>query len=108
MGGPVFATVLTVLCLIGLHEYNAMAGRVGNVIAPIGLGVLSVFALAAGFAGESQALLGACALALGLPLVWAIFRTDLDRAFVDWALTSAGVFYLGLPLFAAIALRQTH
>jgi phosphatidate cytidylyltransferase len=108
MGGPVFATVLTVLCLIGLHEYNAMASRVGNGIAPIGLGVLPVFALTAGFEGESQALLGACAVAVGLPLVWVIFRPDLDRAFVDWALTSVGVFYLGLPLFAAIALRQLH
>jgi len=106
MGGPVFAAVLTVLCLIGLHEYNAMARRVGSEIAPIGFVVLPVFALMAGFEGESQALLGACALATGLPLVWAIFRPNLDRAFIDWALTSVGIFYLGLPLFAAIALRQ--
>ena len=106
MGGPVFAAVLTVLCLIGLHEYNAMARRVGSEIAPIGFVVLPVFALMAGFEGESQALLGACALATGLPLVWPIFRPNLDRAFIDWALTSVGIFYLALPLFAAIALRQ--
>jgi phosphatidate cytidylyltransferase len=40
-------------------------------------------------------------------LIWAIFRPDLDLAFVDWSLSGAGTFYLGLPLFAAIALRQS-
>ncbi|MCC6793401.1 MAG: phosphatidate cytidylyltransferase, partial [Thermomicrobiales bacterium] len=47
------------------------------------------------------------AVAAGMPLVWMIVRADLDRAFIDWALTAAGAFYLGLPLFAAISLRQT-
>jgi phosphatidate cytidylyltransferase len=107
MGGPVFAAVLTILCLIGLPEYNAMARRVGNDIAPFGLAVLPGFALAAALDGGSQALLGVCALAAGIPLVWSIFRPDLERAFVDWALSATGIFYLGLPLFAAIALRQS-
>ena len=107
MGGPVFAAVLAILCLIGMHEYNAMARRVGNDIAPIGLAVLPGFALAAAFDGGSQALLGVCALAAGIPLVWAMFRPDLEGALVDWALSAAGILYLGLPLFAAIALRQS-
>src|SRR5688500_10257109 len=85
-----------------------MADRVGNRIMPTGYVAVPLFALAAGFEGESQSLLGACAIAAGAPLIWAIFRHDLDRAFIDWALTSAGTFYLGLPLFAAIALRQSH
>jgi len=107
MGGPVFAAVLAILCLIGMHEYNAMARRVGNDIAPIGLAVLPGFALSAAFDGGSQALLGVCALAAGIPLVWVMFRPDLEGALVDWALSAAGILYLGLPLFAAIALRQS-
>jgi CDP-diglyceride synthetase len=106
MGGPVFTVVLTFLCLIGLHEYNAMAHRVGNHIMPSGYVAIPAFALAAALGGREQPLLGAAAVAVGLPLIWAIFRRDLDKAFVDWTLTSAGSFYLGLPLFAAIALRQ--
>jgi phosphatidate cytidylyltransferase len=107
IGGPVFVIVLALLCLIGLYEYNAIARNVGNVIMPTGFVALPAFALAAGFDGESEALLGGCAIAVGFPLVWAIFRSNLDRAFIDWALTSAGALYLGLPLFAAIALRGT-
>jgi phosphatidate cytidylyltransferase len=106
-GGPIFAVVLTTLCAIGLLEYNAMARRIGNDIVPTGFIALPAFALAAGFDGNEQALLGACAIAAGAPLIWAIFRPDLDRAFIDWALTAAGTLYLGLPLFAAIALRQS-
>src|SRR5215207_6146523 len=107
MGGPVFAVVLTALCMVGLHEFNAMAKRVGNDVLPAGLVILPVFALAAGFDGEAQSIAGACAIALSVPLIWVIFRTDLDRAFIDWALAAAGPLYLGLPLFAAIALRQS-
>lgn len=106
MGGPIFAAVATLLCLVGLIEFNAMARRVGNHIAPIGLVVLPVFSLGAALHGGSQSLLGASALAIGIPLVWGIFRPDLDRAFEDWALTAAGILYLGLPLFSAVALRQ--
>jgi phosphatidate cytidylyltransferase len=105
-GGPIFAAVLTLLCLIGLHEYNAMARRIGNRIAPIGFVALIGFALVALFDGGSQSLLGVCAFAVGTPLVWVIFRPDLDRAFLDWALIAAGALYLGLPLFAVIALRD--
>lgn len=107
MGGPIFATVLTMLCLIGLHEYNRMAERVGNLIPPVGFAILIGFGLAGLLDGDEFALLGVCAAGLIIPLTWAIFRADLDRALIDWTLTSAGLFYLGLPLFAAIALRQT-
>lgn len=107
MGGPVFAVVLTLLCLVGLQEFYGMARKIGNAIAPTGFVAVPAFALAAGFGGDAQALLGACALAAGIPLVWAVFRTDLDGAFVDWSLSSAGALYIGLPVFAAIALRQS-
>lgn len=105
-GGPIFAAVLALLCLVGFHEYNAMAGRIGNHIAPIGFVALLAFASAAVFDGGSQSVLGICAFAVGAPLVWAIFRPDLDRAFMDWALMAAGALYLGLPLFAVIELRD--
>jgi phosphatidate cytidylyltransferase len=107
MGGPVFAFVLTALCLIGLNEYNRMAQLVGNRIAPTGYLAVASFGLVALLGGEEQALLGACAVAVGIPIMWILVRPDLDRAFVDWALSSTGALYLGLPLFAAIAMRQT-
>lgn len=106
MGGPVFAVVLTALCLIGIHEYNAMANRLGNEILPTGFVGVAMFGLVAALGGTEMALFGACAIAAGAPLILAIFRADLNNAFLDWTLTASGTFYLGLPLFAAIALRQ--
>jgi CDP-diglyceride synthetase len=106
MGGPVFVAVFTALCLIGLSEYNAMARLIGNDIAPTGYIAVVAFALVAASDGREEALLAACAFAVGAPLIIAIFRTDLDRAFVDWALGTSGSLYLGVPLFAAIALRD--
>src|SRR4051812_47992637 len=47
MGGPVFAVVLTALCLIGIHEYNAMAKHIGNEIMPTGLVGVAIFGLVA-------------------------------------------------------------
>jgi phosphatidate cytidylyltransferase len=107
MGGAPFAFVLTLLCLIGLHEYNGMTARLGRKTIPTGYGALIAFPLVAGFEGGTQALLGAAAMAAGMPLVWAMFRPNLDGAFVDWALAAAGTLYLGVPLFAAVALRTT-
>lgn len=107
MGGPIFAAVLTALCLIGIYEYNAMAKRIGKEIMPTGYIAVTMFGVVAAFGGSERALLGACAIAVGFPLIAAIFRTDLEQSIVDWALSAAGACYLGLPLFAAIALRRT-
>ncbi len=105
MGGPVFAIVLALFCLIGLHEYSVMARQVGSDVIPTGYIALIGFALIAGFGGDEKALLGVCAFAIGAPLIFALFRANPEHAFVDWTLAAAGSLYLGVPLFAAIATR---
>jgi phosphatidate cytidylyltransferase len=107
-GGPVFAVVLGLICLVGLHEYNAMARLVGNTILPSGYVALLGFAFAAALERREDALLGACAFSVGIPLLLAVFRSNLDRAFLDWTLSTTGSLYLGIPLFAAIATRNLH
>lgn len=107
MGGPVWAVVLTALLLIGAYEYRAMAARISPGTRPLTLLLLPGFALVAGFDGGAQALLGICALAAGLPFFEIMLRDDLSGSFVDWALAAAGTMLLGIPLFAAIAMRQS-
>ena len=107
MGGPVFAAVFVVLFLMGLQEYNAMAANVGNAPLKTGFVVVPAFALVALVKGGDQAAVGVAAFAVGAPLIWVMFRKDLNQAFVDWALTVGGSFYLGIPLVAAIALRSS-
>lgn len=108
MGGPILAAALTCLCLIGLHEYNQMSVRVGNKNIAVGYAALPFFAFAPLLDADETALLAVCAAAIGAPLVWAIFRRDHERAFIDWVLAATGTLYLGIPLFAAISLRQMN
>lgn len=105
-GGPVFTVVLTLLCLIGLYEYIEMARHIGNGLTPLSYLALPALALTAAFEGGENALLGIIAAAVGLPLILAMFREDLDRAFADWTLSATGSLYLGIPLFAALAMRK--
>jgi phosphatidate cytidylyltransferase len=106
MGGPVWAVVLAALFVIGAHEYQALAQRISPHTKPFGLILVPAFALVAALDGGAQALLGVVALAVGLPFFESIFRKDLQGTFAEWALSAAGSLYLGVPLFAAIAMRK--
>jgi phosphatidate cytidylyltransferase len=106
MGGPVWAIAFAILCTIGFHEYHQMAKRLSPTLMPIGYILVPLFAVATYVDRGDQALIGLAALSVALPLVAATFRSNLDGAFVDFGLASAGVLYLGLPLYAAIKIRD--
>ncbi len=106
MGGPVWAVVLAVLFTIGALEYQALARRISPGTRPFAPVLVPAFALVAGIDGGAQALLGVVGLAVGLPFFELMVRHDLQGTFVEWALSAAGALYLGVPLFAAIALRK--
>ena len=109
LGGPVFALVFATLCLIGYGEWRRIAARLGGQPTGLGFLVIAGFAAAALADGREAAALGLTAAAVGLPLAEAaLVRPRLEAAgALDWALAAAGALYLGVPLFAAIALRQT-
>jgi phosphatidate cytidylyltransferase len=107
LGGPVFAVTMAILCLVGVREFLTLAGLIGT--RPIATGYLAVpgFAASALAGWSGQGALGVVALAVGLPLIIAVLRTDgqAEGTLVDWALSAAGSLYLGLPVVAAVALR---
>lgn len=105
-GGPIFAAVLTALFLLGQHEYQGLAGKIGRAPIPIGYVALPAFAFAALTWESDAAVLGIAAGAVFLPLCLVIFRAELASSFVDWALSAAGALYLGLPLYAALSIRR--
>jgi phosphatidate cytidylyltransferase len=106
IGGPVLAIAFTLLFLIGLREYGEMSVNVGRQAIPTGFAIVPLFALAAVLGAHEEGLLAVCALALGAPILWAMYRANLDRAFVDWSLAVAGTLYIGIPLFAALSVRD--
>ena len=106
-GGPVFAAAMALLCGAGYREYAAMAARVGPRPQATGYVTVAAFAVAGLAGGGARAILGIVAATVGLPLVVAVFRAEATGAFVEWGLTAAGALYLGVPAYAAIALRQS-
>lgn len=106
LGGPVWAIALAILCIIGFHEYHHMAVRLSPTVRPFGYLLVPLFAAATYVEAGDRAIVALAALAVALPLVEATFRTNLDGAFIDWALACGGVLYLGLPLYAAIEVRD--
>ena len=108
LGGPVFAATIAILCLIGVREYSALAARIGAEPSPADYLVVVAAAVAALAHGGAEAVLGVVALALGLPLVLAILRSEQKGAFLSWGLNAAGALYLGVPVFAAVSIREIH
>lgn len=105
-GGPIWSLAFTIFCVIGFTEYLAMSRRISPGVLPFGLALIPLFAVATYVERSDMALLGISALAVSIPVVEATLRKSLDGAFADWALATAGTLYLGLPLFAAIELRN--
>jgi phosphatidate cytidylyltransferase len=110
-GGPIFATFMTVLAMTGYREYLGLAGRVNTAIARrngmIGFAVLAALAAAALLGIGVTGLYSIVALAVALPVVAQLSHSAEAEGFAAWCLISCGSLYLGLPVFAAVALRET-
>lgn len=107
VGGPVFALLMATLGLVGYHEFRRLCGRlhVGSV-PTTGYAAIVGFAVAGFLDGNAAAAVGVAVLATGVPLVGLLVRSDGTAGAVGWALAVAGSLYLGLPVFAATALRS--
>jgi phosphatidate cytidylyltransferase len=109
-GGPVFAAVFAVLMIVGFDEYRRMAGILGVEILSLASVLLLPFGIAALAGGREEALLASIAGAALLPVVLDL-RGDgrpAPAAVQTWAFTTTGLSYLGIPLFAAVAIRETE
>ena len=104
-GGPVFAVVTTLLFLIGVSEFLNLSRPIGRSPIPVGYLAVPAFAVAAFVRGD-MAVTGVAALAVFVPLCLVVFRADLTASFADWAVSASGALFLGLPLYAVIAIRR--
>jgi phosphatidate cytidylyltransferase len=111
VGGPIYALVFTALCAASYREYLALAAlltRIGPVrrIGRAGYAIVAALGAAA-FAGAGDiALFAVVALAVMLPLALALSCSATPNTAICWALAAAGSLYLGLPAYAAVALRS--
>lgn len=106
LGGPVFAVLMASIGAIGYREFRRLCAPLSADPAPA-TGYAAVFAFAAaGFTGSGEAVLVA-ALATGVPFVAVLARSQGSTPVVAWSLAVAGSFYVGLPVYAAVALRTS-
>lgn len=108
IGGPAFALLMAGLCLLAYREYEGLLARLpaGGPLLPVGYWVV-IAAAVAGLAGQSASGLATVVLlAVAGPLILCLLRPS-AIPFSDWPPTASGALYLGLPVFAAVALRQS-
>lgn len=109
-GGPVFALFMVALGVAGYREYLSLADAASPGVRPssfgIGTLVLAALGLAPLVSTDSTMLLGLLFTALLLPLVARMPAARKEGAILGWALESVGIAYLGIPIYAAVALRS--
>ena len=110
LGGPLFATLMILLGAGGYQEFSRLAHHFGagrSGISVVGFAVVAALGLAA-LAGASQAVvIGIISLAVFAPLVAALTHPARPGALTAASVSTLGLLYLGLPTYAAIALRET-
>jgi phosphatidate cytidylyltransferase len=108
-GGPAFALLMIGLGVAGYREFLDLAGQVsapdlGSLVLP-GSVVIVALGIAALVGAGDLALFAIAAIAIAAPLVTLLSRPTEPGGFTSWALAGSGTLLLGLPVYAAIALR---
>jgi phosphatidate cytidylyltransferase len=109
-GGPIFATLMAALGLVGYAEFVRLRRNLGAPDSPaslIGYVVIAAFALVAlSSLNPLVTIVGIVVLAAFAPLLAALGQPDQPTAITGASLVTTGSLYLGLPIFAAVSLRS--
>lgn len=111
IGGPVFALVFGLICLVALHELLAIVGMRSRDRMTFVSYVVVALAAAGALVGNNHRVLPIIvALGVFAPLALGVLDDDEDSPDLigRWARTSAATLYLALPAFAAVSLRATE
>jgi phosphatidate cytidylyltransferase len=110
IGGPVFALLFICVGTAGYGEYLQLVARINpnlrKSFARVGFGTIVGLGLAALVDATTESLFALAALSVTAPLTLLLFHPTSSGAFSAWTLASAGSLYLGLPVFAAVAVRS--
>jgi phosphatidate cytidylyltransferase len=111
IGGPVFALLLVLLGAAGYREYLDLGARVVPGVlgrfSRAGYWIIVALAIAALWRATTTVLFALVALSVALPLVLLLLESPGPGAFSGWGIASSGSLYLGLPVYAGIALRDS-
>jgi len=103
-GGPWFAGVVTILGIIGLREFLAMADGYAPLRTAAYIGLPAM--VAAAWLGTSFNVLMFLAVPFLLVFIAAIRRPGVEGVTRSMAITIFGLFWIGIPLVHAVLLRE--
>lgn len=112
LGGPVFAALMIALGIAAWREYVVIVTQV--VAHPLprwlsGIGAVAIGVIGLGAYRDIGAvgLIAVTFAAVVLTLAAIMSERERVPSMLSWAMMVSGVVYLGLPVFCAVALRQT-
>ncbi len=108
-GGPVFAALMAALGLLGYAEFVRLARNLGAPDSPgtvIGYVVIAAFSVVPLTNPSQFVTIGLVVVAAFAPLLAALGRPEQQAAIDGASLVTLGSLYLGLPVFAAVSLRN--
>ena len=110
VGGPVFALLFICVGTAGYGEYLNLVARINpnsrRSFALAGFGSIVALGLSPIADATTESLFAVAALSVTVPLTLLLFHPASEGAYSAWSLASAGSLYLGLPVFAAVAIRS--
>lgn len=107
LGRYIFTALVAVVIGVVLKEFHAMARYAGHQpVAWVGYATIAALLLAAYFQRWQQWGMTIVTAATVLALIALMFRGDYHGVLTDWALTVAGMFYIGLLGAHLILLRD--
>lgn len=109
VGGPIFALLMILLGLLAFHEYAAIASGMHGFHANAGqllaAAAIVIFAVSPLLPQRQGPFFAACVLAVLATLAAQIPLAAAANAATQWSSMASGALYIGLPVFAAVALR---
>lgn len=110
IGGPIYVLVMIALGVAGYREFLGLAARVAplepGAYLSIGYGIVAALGVGALTDAPEVTLLAVTVFSVAAPLVL-LFRSSLNpEAIFSWSIACAGSLYVGLPVYAAIAMRS--
>ena len=105
-GDPWFTVIIALFAILGTTEFYRLAkASGGEPAASLGLLLVLAFIIGAHSTDERVPPLLVTTTIL-LPLIWLIWNQNRAKAFLSWAFTLAGVFYIGWTMSHFVLLRE--
>jgi phosphatidate cytidylyltransferase len=110
-GGPAFAALMAFLGLIGFREYFDLASSAGEVnpvpqLRLLASLVIVALAIAAAVGPDAIVLTTILFLWTSVAMVAILSHVGDRGAFLQWAIATSGVLYVGLAIYSAVVLRS--